>query len=302
MKKFILLVFLTVVGLAIWQREWIIQTFMENVVTKYGPDKIITNEYHKDDEYLLFQETDNFVPKSQDEFNNIVYTILNSGMDKFSFICDFNYKNCGDDFTSFIKNQDDIEVINNYVSPFNSFNNLTVTVDSLNIITINIDKLYSELQIDSVNEKIDYFIKNNINDNMSDYDKIKLFHDYIINNTKYDSNFNLDTDKSTYATHPYNAYGAMVEQKAICSGYSDAMAIYLNKLGIKNYKLSSQQHIWNYVYLDGSWYHLDLTWDDPVNDQNMDILTHDFFLITTEELERKDKTEHSYDKSIYRET
>lgn len=302
MKKAIVLLLLITLGIVIWQKEFIIKTLMQEVVLKYSADEIVINKYHKNDEYLLYKETDNFNPKSRDEFNDIVYTILNSGMDSFSFFCDLEYKDCADDFTNFIKNYDDIEIINNYVSPFNSFENLSVTVDNFNRITIDISKLYSDSQIAIVDATIDSFIKNNIDNNMSDYDKIKLFHDYVINTTKYDNNFKLDTDKSTYPTHPYSAYGLLTEHKAICSGYSDTMAIYLNKLGIKNYKISSEQHIWNYVYLDDNWYHLDLTWDDPVNNKNIDMLTHDFFLITTDELEKKDITEHNYNKNIYSET
>ena len=302
MKKVIFLIFLIFIGIAIWQRDFIFETIMNELVFKYGTDEIVTNDYHKDDAYLLFQDTDDFILKNKEQFTNVVYTILNSGMDSFSFFCSLEYKDCVDDFTSYVKNSKSIEVINNYVDPFNSFENLSVTVDGLNMITINVNKIYSETEIDSVNSMIDYFIENNINSDMSDYDKIKLFHDYVINNIKYDSNFKLDTDKKTYPTHPYSAYGAMIEQKATCNGYSDVMAIYLNKLGIKNYKISTEEHVWNYVYLDDNWYHLDLTWDDPINDKNLDILTHDFFLITTEELQKKDKTEHNYDKTVYIET
>ena len=32
--------------------------------------------------------------------------------------------------------------------------------------------------------------------------------------------------------------------------------------GIKNYKIASSNHVWNYVYIENNWYHLDLTWDE----------------------------------------
>ena len=126
-----------------------------------------------------------------------------------------------------------------------------------------------------------------------------MFHDYIINYTKYDSDYMIDTNKNTYPTHPYSAYGLLTEKKAICSGYSDIMAIYLNKIGLKNYKIASEEHVWNYVFVNNNWYHLDLTWDDPVNSNNTDILIHDFFLITTEELEHMGIEEHNYNKNLY---
>ena len=77
------------------------------------------------------------------------------------------------------------------------------------------------------------------------------------------------------------------------------MSLFLYKMGIQNYKVSSIEHIWNLVYIDGSWKHLDLTWDDPITDTGIDILTHNFFLITTEELTNKNVAEHDYDTSVF---
>jgi len=77
------------------------------------------------------------------------------------------------------------------------------------------------------------------------------------------------------------------------------MAIFLNKMNIINYKISNDEHIWNLVYLDGNWYHLDLTWDDPISDINVSRST--YFLITTETLEKINDKAHNFDKNIYSE-
>ena len=77
------------------------------------------------------------------------------------------------------------------------------------------------------------------------------------------------------------------------------MAIFLNRLKLNNYKIASSNHIWNYVKLNDQWYHLDLTWDDPVSTSGENILTHNFFLITSANLEQKATTQHDYDKNIY---
>ena len=74
---------------------------------------------------------------------------------------------------------------------------------------------------------------------------------------------------------------------------------FLDKLNIINYKISNSEHIWNLVYLDGKWYHLDLTWDDPISDVNINRDT--YFLITTSELEELNDGTHKFDKSIYTE-
>ena len=79
------------------------------------------------------------------------------------------------------------------------------------------------------------------------------------------------------------------------------MALYLNILGIKNYKISTEDHIWNALYLDDNWYHLDLTWDDPITNDNREILIYDFFLINDENLYQKKTSQHAYDRKIYTE-
>ena len=97
----------------------------------------------------------------------------------------------------------------------------------------------------------------------------------------------------------YTAYNLITSGFSICGGYSDIIAIYLNKLGIKNYKITSTNHIWNLVELDGAWYHLDATWDDPVASDGKQYLIHNFFIIPTDKLLQLDRLEHNYDTKIY---
>ena len=79
------------------------------------------------------------------------------------------------------------------------------------------------------------------------------------------------------------------------------MAIFLDRYNIPNFKIISENHIWNAVYLDGNWYHLDLTWDDPVTSDKSDVLEYNFFLITTDELEQLKTNQHVYDKTVFSE-
>ena len=77
------------------------------------------------------------------------------------------------------------------------------------------------------------------------------------------------------------------------------MKIYLDRLGIPNYKISNNNHIWNLVYIDGKWLHLDLTWDDPVTSDGSNILLDRFFLITNSELQKLDSNGHKFDEKYY---
>ncbi len=79
------------------------------------------------------------------------------------------------------------------------------------------------------------------------------------------------------------------------------MSLLLDKLGIKNFKIASKTHVWNAVYINNQWLHLDLTWDDPVSERGP-ILDHKYFLITTDELVKADGDDidtHVFDKTVY---
>ena len=155
--------------------------------------------------------------------------------------------------------------------------------------------------LQEVSLNTDKIIEENITYNMTDKDKIRVLHDYIINNTKY------DVTRANEGTSSYDSsriLGLLYEHYAICSGYADTMAVILDKLGINNYKVASKSHVWNAVYLDNKWYHLDLTWDDPVSTSGKDILDHTYFLIDTStlgEVMDNDDDEHVFDKKIYSE-
>ncbi len=81
----------------------------------------------------------------------------------------------------------------------------------------------------------------------------------------------------------YTAYGALVNRKALCEGYSRAMQLLLNEFGILSTTVSGvaaqEGHMWNLVNLDGSWYHLDVTWNDAD-----DFISHEYFNITDSEI------------------
>ena len=125
---------------------------------------------------------------------------------------------------------------------------------------------------------------------MSNLDKIKIFHNHIVNKTKYDQDNTFES---------YTAYNLLTSGISICGGYSDIMAIYLNMIGLQNYKINSDNHIWNLVNLDGVWYHLDMTWDDPIASDGKQYLIHNFFLISTEQLHKLDSIEHNFDSNVY---
>lgn len=300
MKKIIYYLFLLCITIIVFiYKDQITSYITKDIIKQEAPDTLIYNEYYLNQSFNYVKVTNDFKIHKIEDINNIFYTILNSGDSKFSFYCDENYKSCIKDVKTFFNDKNILANINNFVHPYNSFSNIKVSISNYGKIEVEVFKIYDDAEIEFVNNEIDNFIKDNITDNQSMNDKIKLFHDYIINNTKFDTSIENSTDKSD--SDSYKAYGLLKNNLAICGGYSDTMAIYLNKLGVQNYRISTTEHVWNLVNIDNKWYHLDATWDDPVTSDNSDMLMYDYFLIDTNTLLEKDITQHNFDKIVYSE-
>lgn len=258
--------------------------------------KLEKNDYYRNYNFTYVQNTTDFIPHSKKDIKNIYYTIVNSGMKNFTFYCPSDYTDCINDINDLANDQDTISNINNFVHPFNSFKTLKTEVTTTGKITVEIEKVYDEEMIIILNYKVDEIIKNNITNSLSTKDKIKKIHDYIINNTKYDKS---RSDDKIIKYKSDNAYGVLIENQGLCGGYTDAMMLFLERFGVQNYKIATENHIWNYVKVNDEWLHLDLTWDDPVTTNGKDVLDDSYFLVTDSELKTLEKNEHNYDTSIY---
>ncbi len=259
-----------------------------------------SNKYHKDASYLFVQETTDFTPYSYQDLLNIVYSIINNGWNSFTFYCPKEYSECISDIKNISVNDTLLTEINNYADPFNSFSTLQTLYDENGEITIKLTKTYTDEEINTINDKLNAMLNNIIKNNMSTKDKLLAIHDYIINNTKYDTEKN-NSGSSKY--HSNTAYGVFMEGYATCNGYADAYALALDRLGIKNYKVSSSTHIWNAVYYDDEWLHIDLTWDDPVSTDGKDYLYHKYFLVNNDQMKKEDGDlqDHIFDTKIFQE-
>lgn len=303
MKKFVTVIFLLSLIVSIWYyHEDIVTYILDNYV--YEDEFIIpeSNAYASYNNYKFVQSINNFAPISKQDLKNIMYTYLDRGWSNFSFYCPEEYFTCIQDMKALADDSEILSGINNFVHPFNSYEQLYVTINNFGKVTIQTKFLYSPEEQFSLMDQVDKVLNEVTNNQMTDKEKIKAVHDYIINNTKYDKARAdlVKMDKDTSIQYPsHKAVGALQTGLALCSGYSDAMALFLNKLNIKNYKISSPEHVWNLVYLDNNWYHLDLTWDDPVVNTGEDLLLDDFFLITTEELKRTDLEQHNFNELIF---
>ncbi len=284
--------------------------FLDNYIYSFIKEKYFGNEYNivintdalKPNKYAykefssFVKISNDFYPKNKNDLLNIYYTVLNNGWENFSFYCDLEYKNCLEDIKNLNNDEETFNYINQLVHPFNSFKTIKSNYNSNGRIDIEIEKRYTDEDIENINNKLSNIINElNINNYTSIIDKIKIFHDYLASTNKYDQN--KENGTSTY--HSDNAIGTLFEGYSVCNGYSDTLAIYLNMLNLDNVRVATDKHVWNIVKIDNNWYHIDLTWDDPITSNNEDIITHDYFLISTDELLTLDKIEHNYSQTVY---
>ena len=288
-----------VLGCTYLYREDIVIFLIENFG---GITKEVTldskNQYYRDYNLSYVQTTDNFKAASKDDLLDMYYTVINSGVEEFTFYCSKTYPDCIDDVLYLANNQNVLSNINSFVHPYNSFTTVKTKYDTLKRVTLSVEKTYTDEKISEINKVVDKIIENEIKDEEDPKEIIKIVHNYIINNTKYDKD---RADRNIIKYESNTAYGVLIEHYGLCGGYTDAMAIFLNKYNIPNFKVVSENHIWNAVYIDDAWYHLDLTWDDPVLTDGTDTLEYTFFLINTKELEELETNQHHFDKSVFKE-
>ena len=256
------------------------------------------NGYYRDYDFLLVQNTDNFAPHNRQDVLNIYYTAINAGKATFSFYCPKDYNECLTEVQNLANDQTLLSDINNYVHPFNGFAHIETKYDSLGKVTISIIHSYNREQRQKITEQVDLLYKSLVNENLSIEDNIRNIHDYIINHTKYDS---LRSDQNVLDYHSDIAYGPLFEGYAVCGGYTDLMELFLEKMQIKSFKVSSDDHVWNAVNIGDKWLHIDLTWDDPVADDGNNYLEHNYFLIDTPTLLAQEQTQHIFNQKVYQE-
>lgn len=256
------------------------------------------NNYVKKDTFLFVKQSKDYIPYNYDDLKDIFYSILNQGWTEFTFYCPTEYSSCLDDVSSISNDKVLLSDINNYVHPYNSYSSIRTVFDDTGEVTIFVNRLYSSTEILELNSNLDKIMEDNISEDMDLEEKVKVLHDYVVMNTTYDSD-RADNGNSNYDSARMT--GALYEHYAICSGYTDLMAVMLERLNIPNFKIASDTHIWNAVYINNEWLHLDLTWDDPVSALGEDNYDDTFFLIDTNTLKEKDNktTDHVFDTSRY---
>lgn len=126
-------------------------------------------------------------------------------------------------------------------------------------VRVKMNYLHTASQEEVVTERVQQIVASTIRLQMTDVEKVKAIHDYVVQHTVYES--------EGLQTSQYTPYTILTEGKGVCQAYALLTYRLLQEAGIENLYVTGQTdepHAWNLVKLDGSWYHLDTTWDDPV--------------------------------------
>ncbi|WP_427108512.1 transglutaminase domain-containing protein [Lysinibacillus xylanilyticus] len=124
---------------------------------------------------------------------------------------------------------------------------------------------------------------------LSELQKLQAAHDYIVLSAEYSK----ETEGSQYSP-----YTLLTENKGVCQAYALVLYRMLEKLGFEvQYvpgKVGEQLHAWVLVKLDDEWYHIDVTWDDPLPDRKGEV-RYNYFLVSDRQLAK----DHSWDYTSF---
>ena len=110
----------------------------------------------------------------------------------------------------------------------------------------------------------------------TDWDTAVNLHDWLTMNAYYDTNYEY-----------YGAEGVLLRGYGVCDSYSKAYVHLCQAAGIPVDRITGGGHAWNAIQLNGEWYLVDPTWDDPVvrgyeNDTVSGFERHDYFCLNDE--------------------
>lgn len=157
-------------------------------------------------------------------------------------------------------------------------------------VTVQVKYRETQQQTAYVNQQVKAILQKIIKPGMNNHQKIKAIHDWVVLNLKYDNSYT-----------KYTAYEGLTTGSAVCQGYSLLTYKLLLGAGIPNKIVEGtakpaggarQSHAWNLVQLNGLWYHLDTTWDDPVPGIEGEVSTA-YYMRTDSQMRR----DHSWTKS-----
>lgn len=146
-------------------------------------------------------------------------------------------------------------------------------------------EFYSEKELEPLTKAHDRLISI-AGQGKNDLEKALLLHDQIVLRTGYNYK---GLAAGMYGDNPsYGIAGVLLKGAAVCDGYAKTYAALLADMGLRVARVTStgKNHAWNMVWLDGDWYHVDATWDDPgyyvgTKTDILGVCRHEYFLASS---------------------
>lgn len=134
-----------------------------------------------------------------------------------------------------------------------------------------------------------------ITDDMTDFQKELAVHDWMVEHGSYDQTVH-STPNHSGRTGYRDPYGILVGGYGNCLGYSTTFQLLMDLCDVECITVvgaafdSMEDHAWNMVKLDGEWYCVDVTWDDPTmgNGNTNSVVRHRYFNVTSDRMRESD--------------
>ena len=196
-----------------------------------------------------------------------------------------------DQFSLTVEELEDIYkyLLNSGAFPWNAATNFDYMADENNIVTMFRPQTSERNQFNEklYEEKMAELIAATCPEGMEPWQMVLSVHEYILTHCIYD-----------YGT-ANNGYSALVDGTTACYGYSRLFLEVMERLDIPCKVVIAEDcgdgtgHAWNVVQLDGHWYHVDLTWDDPMGCPTYGYLRHNQFLMSDSQF-RTESSGHTF--------
>lgn len=152
------------------------------------------------------------------------------------------------------------------------------------IVTVYVNYRETYEQYQSVRAEAKRIVNELLPKGLNDAEQVRWLHDYVVLHVTYDEEM----------TH-YTAYDAIYAGTTVCQGYALLLQALLEEVGIPSIVVEGTAggtlHAWNMVQVNGHWYHVDATWNDPVTNEE-DEVQYGYFMLSDAEM----KQDHEWDE------
>lgn len=153
-------------------------------------------------------------------------------------------------------------------------------------VSYHVDQLELKRRNRLVEAKVDEVLARIIEPSFTDREKVQAVHDYVVKQTRYDYD---SYYKGVIPGESSSPYGVLIQRLAVCEGYTRTVQLMLDELGIPNKYtvgyVGDDLHSWNRVQLNGKYYHVDATFNDP-SIQHSDYVKYDYYLVADDVISR----------------